>query len=129
MVAFHQESQRVAVGGVGSFMILDIRTGEALYIRTSSSIFAAEFSPQGKALVTYGSNNKICLWIVEGTLRSLRLSSAHRTAEATFTPPSSITVPTQPERGMSVFWERPGIIVLQLSGREHVYKVSVNKNL
>jgi len=129
LVAFHQDSQRLAIGSNDAFFIFDIKSGQSVSCRVSGWIAAVAFSPSGKNIVTYSSEHKICLWQVSGAFSTLKMRYKNKTPDWTFTPEHHELAPKKPSSFVKIYWEMPGVLVLELPGATDVIRTNVSKNL
>ena len=128
MVAFHQDSQRLAVGTSTGFVLFDIKTGQSAACRTHAWVAALAFSPTGKSVATYSADNRLALWQVSGIVSTLKLLAKNKTPDWVFTPDRPDLAPTAPTNTIKVFWEAPGTLVLTRASSSS-YRVSVSKSL
>jgi len=128
MVAFHQDSQRLAVGTKNAIHIFDTKTGQSVSCRVSGWISAVAFSPSGKSIATYSSDNKLCVWQVNGTISALKMRYKNKTPDWTVTPDHPECAPESPINNIKVFWEAPGQLCLFRPSAPSTFQTQLSKN-
>ena len=129
MVAFHQDSQRLAVGTSTGLVLFDIKTGQSAACRTHAWVAAVAFSPTGRSVATYSADNRLSLWQVSGIVSTLKLLAKNKTPDWVFTPDRPELAPAAPTNTIKVFWEAPGTLVLLRGAPSTPFRVSVSKSL